>query len=124
MFIEIHHAIRQGDIEKAFDLIEHHFPILIKAPYQPKSSGPHYVLYKLRCQQFIETLRSFGEIKAIQFAQHYLRPHHTLYSDLTNSVTCLIAYENLENDKTKEITSQSRRDIVADQVNEMILGNR
>lgn len=122
--LEIHQAIRQGDIDHAFVLIEEHFPALVQLPYEAKLNGPHYILHKLRCQQFVETLRTSGEMKAIQFAQHYLRPHHPVYRELTDSVTCLIAYENFENDITKDITSQARRDKMADQVNEMILGKK
>jgi hypothetical protein len=113
-------------------LIETHFSQLIrtyntlnrldtslnKTPL-PKS---HYVLYKLRCQQFIEILRTSGDLEAIQFAQRYLRPCSKLYPELTQSVTTLIAYKELENEKTKDLLSQDRRDMLADQVNEMILG--
>lgn len=89
---------------------------------QSKLPKSHYTLYKLRCQQFVEALRTSGEIEAIQFAQYYLRPCHKLYPDLTNSVTTLIAYENLENENVKDLLSQQRRDSIADEVNEMILG--
>lgn len=126
-------------------MIEQHFPNIIKAyntinrtlettiqsdqqlrkQQQQQSAFPksHYILYKLRCQQFIETLRSSGDLQAIQFAQYYLRPCHKLYTELTNSVTTLIAYTDfVENDKTKDLLSQKRRDDIADEVNEMILG--
>jgi hypothetical protein len=82
----------------------------------------HHILYKLRCQQFIETLRTSGDLEAIQFAQYYLRPCSKLYPELTQSVTTLIAYKELENEKTRDLLSQERRDMLADQVNEMILG--
>lgn len=87
----------------------------------PKS---HYVLYKLRCQQFIETLRTSGDLQAIQFAQYYLRPCSKIYPDLTNSVTTLIAYQNLEHEKNNDLLSQERRDSIADEVNEMLLGKK
>lgn len=131
MVLDIHDAIGKGDIGKAFTLIETHFPQLIRT-YNTlnrldtisSASFPklHYVLYKLRCQQFIETLRTCGDLEAIQFAQYYLRPCSKLYPELTQSVTTLIAYKELENEKTKDLLSQDRRDMLADQVNEMILG--
>lgn len=61
-------------------------------------------------------------MEAIQFAQYYLRPCHDIYPDLTNSVTTLIAYEDLESENTKDLLSQQRRDDIAEEVNEMILG--
>lgn len=124
-------AIKRGDIGKAFSLIELHFPALIrtyntinrlslneKPKPLPKS---HYTLFNLRCQQFIEALRFSGEMEAIQFAQYYLRPCHDIYPDLTNSVTTLIAYEDLTSEHTKDLLSQQRRDDIAEEVNEMIL---
>jgi hypothetical protein len=129
--IDIYDAIKQGGIGKAFALIEQHFPALIRTyntinrmevydqTNLPKS---HYTLYKLRCQQFIEALRASGEAEAIQFGKYYLRPYHKFYPELTNSVTPLIAYENLENENVKDLLSQERRDSIADEVNEMILG--
>lgn len=85
----------------------------------PKS---HLVLYKLRCQQFIETLRTSGDSEAIQFAQYYLRPCNRMYKELTNSVTTLIAFPDLEHEETRHLLSQERRNTIADEVNEMLLG--
>ncbi|CAO3607884.1 unnamed protein product [Mucor hiemalis] len=128
---DINDAIKRGDIGKAFTLIELHFPALIRtfntinrlgSNEKPKPLPKlHYTLYNLRCQQFIEALRFSGEMEAIQFAQYYLRPCHDIYPDLTNSVTTLIAYEDLESENTKDLLSQQRRDDIAEEVNEMIL---
>ncbi|KAI8967439.1 CTLH/CRA C-terminal to lish motif domain-containing protein [Mycotypha africana] len=132
---EILTAIKEGQIDKAFILIEKQFPKLIRiyttinrneklTEETPLSTLPklHYTLYKLRCQQFIELLRTTDVLEAIQFAQCYLRPCSRIYADLTNSVTPLIAYEDLEsNEHTQELLSQQRRDDLADEVNEMLL---
>ncbi|KAG2232005.1 hypothetical protein INT48_004815 [Thamnidium elegans] len=128
---DIQTAIQQGDITEAFTLIESHFPQLVKTyehynqskSYQtpPRS---HYILYKLRCQQFIETLRSSGDMEAIAFAQRYLRPCYEYYADYMNNVAVLMAYKDLENDTTRDLFGQHRRDSIADEVNEMILESR
>ena len=107
--------------------METHFPDLITAynNYTPNDAQAlllHSTLYKLRCQQFIETLRTSGDIKAVQFAQKYIRPWRKMYPDITNNVLILIAYHDLENENTRELLSQERRDKMAEQVNKIILG--
>lgn len=127
--LDIQTKIQQGDICKAFTLIESHFPQLIKTyeyfnqlqTYQPPPRS-HYILYKLRCQQFVETLRFSGDMEAIAFAQRYLRPSYNFYTDYMNNIAVLMAYKDVENDTTKELFGQPRRDTIADEVNEMILG--
>ncbi|KAI8646226.1 CTLH/CRA C-terminal to lish motif domain-containing protein [Parasitella parasitica] len=126
---EIHSAIGQGDINKAFALIEKHFSSLLRTydtinrtenVINDKSKLPksHYTIYKLRCQQFVETLRTQGAIEAIQFAKMHFRPHPKLYAELTNDVTVLIAYTDVAN---HDRSGQHHRDSIADEVNEMIL---
>ncbi|OBZ87016.1 hypothetical protein A0J61_04938, partial [Choanephora cucurbitarum] len=127
--LAIIHAIQQGDIAKAFSFMETHFPDLITAynNYTPNDAQAHLLhstLYKLRCQQFIETLRTSGDIKAVQFAQKYIRPWRKMYPDITNNVLILIAYHDLENENTRELLSQERRDKMAEQVNKIILASR
>jgi hypothetical protein len=117
----IHHAIQLGDINKAFKLIEHTFPTIITS--STIREGAHRVLYKLRCQQFIEVLRSEGDAEAIQFAQRHLRQSHPHYADLADSVTCLIAYPH-DNAYAIKLLSQDRRIAIADEVNQMILGKK
>ncbi|GAA5804684.1 hypothetical protein HPULCUR_010187 [Helicostylum pulchrum] len=128
---DIQTAIQKGEISQAFTLVETHFPQLIKTydyynqlqTYQPPPRS-HYILYKLRCQQFIETLRSSGDMEAIAFAQRYLRPCYEYYADYMNNVAVLMAYKDLENDTTRDLFGQPRRDTIADEVNEMILESR
>ncbi|KAG2210422.1 hypothetical protein INT46_004048 [Mucor plumbeus] len=126
---DIHNAIKEGDIGKAFTLIEKHFPNLIRTyntinrmetSLNDKSTLPksHYIIYKLRCQQFVETLKTSGAMEAILFAKFYFRPCSKIYAELTNSATSLIAYTDLEN---HDRSSQHHRDKIADEVNEMIL---
>ncbi|GAN06815.1 hypothetical protein MAM1_0136d06305 [Mucor ambiguus] len=126
---DIHNAIREGDIGRAFTLIEKHFPNLIRAyntinrmeaALQDSSALPksHCTIYKLRCQQFVETLRSSGPIEAIQFAKFYFRPCSKLYKELTDDATSLIAYTDLE---SHDRASQRHRDKIADEVNQMVL---
>ncbi|OAD05555.1 hypothetical protein MUCCIDRAFT_109424 [Mucor lusitanicus CBS 277.49] len=126
---DIHNAIREGDIGRAFTLIEKHFPDLMRiyntinrmeVALQDRSTLPksHCTIYKLRCQQFVETLRSSGPIEAIQFAKFYFRPCSKLYKELTDDATSLIAYTDLA---SHDRSSQHHRDRIADEVNEMIL---
>lgn len=127
--LDIQTKIQQGDIYEAFTLIESHFPQLIKTyeyynqlqTFQPPPRS-HYILYKLRCQQFVETLRFSGDMEAIAFAQRYLRPNYEFYADYMNNIAVLMAYKDVENDTTRELFGQPRRDTIADEVNEMILG--
>lgn len=93
----------------------------MEASLNDKSTLPksHYTIYKLRCQQFVETLKTSGPIEAIQFAKFYFRPCSKIYAELTNNATSLIAYTDLEN---HDRSSQHHRDKIADEVNEMILG--
>ncbi|KAI8368038.1 CTLH/CRA C-terminal to lish motif domain-containing protein [Blakeslea trispora] len=124
---DISYAIQQGDIAKAFSLMETHFPDLIESYNNYTSdtqSTLHSTLYELRCQQFIETLRTQGDIKAVQFAQEHIRPWRKVYPDITNNVLILIAYHDLENENTRELLSQERRDKMAEQVNKTILESR
>ncbi|KAL7328590.1 hypothetical protein PS15p_206837 [Mucor circinelloides] len=127
---DIHNAIKEGDIGRAFNLIEKHFPNLIRiyntinrmeTTPEDKSTLPksHCIIYKLRCQQFVETLRSSGPIEAIQFAKFYFRFCSKIYKELTHDATSLIAYTDLE---SHDRSSQRHRDKIADEVNEMILG--
>ncbi|KAL7313236.1 hypothetical protein PS15m_007006 [Mucor circinelloides] len=126
---DIHNAIKEGDIGRAFNLIEKHFPNLIRiyntinrmeTTPEDKSTLPksHCIIYKLRCQQFVETLRSSGPIEAIQFAKFYFRFCSKIYKELTHDATSLIAYTDLE---SHDRSSQRHRDKIADEVNEMIL---
>ncbi|CAO3618402.1 unnamed protein product [Mucor fragilis] len=126
---DIHNTIREGDIGRAFTLIEKHFPNLIRtyntinrmeAALQDNATLPksHCTIYKLRCQQFVETLRSSGPIEAIQFAKFYFRPCSKIYKELTDDATSLIAYTDLE---SHDRSGQRHRDKIADEVNEMIL---
>ncbi|KAI8071126.1 CTLH/CRA C-terminal to lish motif domain-containing protein [Gilbertella persicaria] len=121
---EIHHAIREGDIAHAFELIQTHFPDLMEAYNTHANTSLHDALYQLRCQQFIEILRAQGDMEAVQFAQQHIRPWRKLYPEITNNVLILIAYNELENDKTRELLSQERRDNIADKVNKVILESR
>ncbi|KAG2211151.1 hypothetical protein INT47_006270 [Mucor saturninus] len=119
---EIHQAIVQGEIDVAFRLLEVHFPVLLQSVYEGKTSGAHFTLHKLRCQEFVEKVKKEGEMKAIAFAQAYLQPSHAVYREITDAVTCLLAYTDYDqNPKTRDITGQGRRDVIANQVNEMIL---
>lgn len=70
-------------------------------------------------------------MEAIEFAQRYIRPCFEYYKEYTETITALIAVKDLNNDTVKDglsqdqkdLLSQNQRDSIADEVNEIILGN-
>lgn len=135
--IELYDAIVQGNIPQAFDLIYRHFPSLAaQDPNAPPTPEPRviehnssidpshlrYILFKLRCQQFIEIIRSSDSVQAIEFAKMYLRPQHKDHQHLRDEVSVLIAYSSPEESNYRHLLSQERRQELADQVNTVVLG--
>ncbi|CAO3696931.1 hypothetical protein G6F70_000492 [Rhizopus microsporus] len=127
---DIYDSIKNGDIEQALTLLEKHFPGLIaeynRFTHRPQidtndASKSHFIIYKLYCQQFIETLKSSGALEAIEFARHYLKPCHEIYKEYANNILYLIAYADLEHERVKDVLSQKHRDDIADEVNELLL---
>ncbi|KAI7853226.1 CTLH/CRA C-terminal to lish motif domain-containing protein [Circinella umbellata] len=131
---ELYDAILGGDIPRAFDVINQHFPTL--AMHDPQQSRPESmtvgndnqnvsqlqrILFKLRCQQFIEIIRSSTEVEAIRFAQTHLRPQHKEFQELTNEVASLIAYPDPHNSNSSHLLSQERRLQLADELNTIVL---
>ena len=134
---DLYDAILNGNIPQAFTLIHRHFPALAAYDTQDpmkleiEQQNNHsidtdlqYIIFKLRCQQFIEIVRTSNEMEAIQFAQTHLKPMHKDYHDLTKQVASLIAYPNPHNDAScSHLLSQERRRQLADEVNKVVLGN-
>ncbi|KAI8147645.1 CTLH/CRA C-terminal to lish motif domain-containing protein [Fennellomyces sp. T-0311] len=124
---DLYDAILNGDIPRAFDVINQHFPALAmhENGMETECNGdvPHlqYILFKLRCQQFIEIVRSSNEVEAIRFAQTHLRPQHKEFQELTNEVASLIAYRDPLNSNSSHLLSQERRLQLADEVNNIVL---
>lgn len=130
---DLYDAILNGNIPQAFTLIHRHFPALaaydtqdpmkLEIEQQKKiDTDLQYIIFKLRCQQFIEIVRTSSEIEAIQFAQAHLKPMHKDYRDLTNEVASLIAYPDPHNASCSHLLSQERRRQLADEVNKVVLG--
>ncbi|KAG0171425.1 hypothetical protein DFQ28_008567 [Apophysomyces sp. BC1034] len=111
---DLHHAILNGDIPRAFGLLDRHFPAIMQ-------NTSNETLFKLRCQQFVEIVRSCSELEAIHFAQDYLKPMHAIYPEQTIEVTSLIAYPDPLNSRARYLLSQERRQQLADEVNRMVL---
>ncbi|KAI8093015.1 CTLH/CRA C-terminal to lish motif domain-containing protein [Halteromyces radiatus] len=143
---DLYDAIERGDIPKAFDLIQQRFPGLLRN--NPLASNNNNddsndmnangviskledqeterigrVLFKLRCQQFIEIVRSSTEVEAIRYAQQYLRPMHKEYQDMITEVASLIAYADPEKSNQAHLLSQDRRRQLADEVNCVVLAH-
>ncbi|KAI9493760.1 CTLH/CRA C-terminal to lish motif domain-containing protein [Zychaea mexicana] len=135
---DLYDAILSGNIPRAFDVIKQHFPTLaMHDPQYPQQeqrtesmtvdhenqsmSQLQYILFKLRCQQFVEIVRSSDEVEAIRFAQTHLRPNNKEFQDLTNEVASLIAYRDPHNSKSSHLLSQERRLQLADEVNTVVL---
>ncbi|KAL1934922.1 hypothetical protein VTP01DRAFT_4062 [Rhizomucor pusillus] len=133
---QLYDAIVQGNIPQAFDLIYRHFPSLAaQDPNAPPTPEPRviehnssidpshlrYILFKLRCQQFIEIIRSSDSVQAIEFAKMYLRPQHKDHQHLRDEVSVLIAYSSPEESNYRHLLNQERRQELADQVNTVVL---
>lgn len=134
--IELYDAITKGDIARAFELIEQHFPALashdaqISSSVEPMAleypvdpSHMQYIVFKLRCQQFIEIVRSSNGVDAIQFARKHLQWGHKEYPEMAQEVSSLIAYNDPANSDCGHLLSQERRQQLADEVNAVVLGN-
>ncbi|KAF7730056.1 Ran-binding protein 9 [Apophysomyces ossiformis] len=111
---ELYQAILNGEIPRAFGLLDHHFPSISRCP-------SHKTMFKLRCQEFIEIVRSCSIIQAIEFAQRHIKPMHSLYPEETIEVSSLIAYPDPFHSCSRYLLSQDRRQHLADEVNRVIL---
>ena len=127
-------AIECGDIPQAFALMEQHFPVFAALDDMPNGHSPpkdpqlaqlHMVLFKLKCQRFIEIIRSStptSSMEALRYAQTYLKPNHGIFKDKVNEVTALIAYADPHQSHSKHLLAQERRDQLAVEVNHVLLG--
>ncbi|KAI8063827.1 CTLH/CRA C-terminal to lish motif domain-containing protein [Gongronella butleri] len=123
---DLYDAIYRGDIPKAFDLIRLRFSGILEdtdhnhAPGSDKARACK-VMFKLRCQQFIEIVRSASEVDAIQYARQHLKPIHKDYQEMITEVASLIAYNDPEKSNQAHLLSQDRRRKLADEVNRVVL---
>lgn len=120
-------AIEQGDIPEAFNLINKHFPVLAAQDnLQPNGSAEatklHMILFKLKCQRFIEIIKSSSELEAIRYAQIHLKPtNNQLKENQVKEVTALIAYVDPYQSQSKHLLTQERRQQLAKEVNHVLL---
>lgn len=85
------------------------------------------VLFKLKCQRFIEIIRSAtptSSMEALRYAQTYLKPNHGIFKEKVNEVTALIAYADPHQSHSKHLLTQERRDQLAIEVNHVLLGKK
>ncbi|ORZ09305.1 CTLH/CRA C-terminal to lish motif domain-domain-containing protein [Absidia repens] len=130
---DIYEAIERGDIPTAFDLIQRRFPGLLQhisnrndvvnvdGLTENEKIWADRVVFKLKCQQFIETVRSSNEVEAIRYAQQNLWPMNEYYQDMITEVAPLIVYTNPEQSSQAYLLSQDCRRQLADEVNDIIL---
>lgn len=126
-------AIEQGNIPIAFDLINQHFPALAAQDLVPNGVPPsndteatklHMILFKLKCQRFIEIIRSTtpaSELEAIRYAQTYLKATNHALKEKVKEVTALIAYSDPYQSQSKHLLTQERREQLAMEVNHVLL---
>ncbi|KAG2180554.1 hypothetical protein INT44_003558 [Umbelopsis vinacea] len=123
---DLYYAIQKGEIAKAFDLLNEHFPVLTSSADVTNRK----VQFRLNCQRFIEIVRLGETLEALKFAQTTLR---ALSNDLKvngtpeeietlSTVSSLIAYQNPEQSPIAKYLDQSYRDETADIVNNAVLG--
>ncbi|CEG68945.1 hypothetical protein RMATCC62417_05103 [Rhizopus microsporus] len=109
-------SIEQGEIHRALKVIKDHFPALLE------HDELQHISFRLRCQHFIEIIRSGSEMEAILYAQKYLKPVRHEFKEQVREVTSLIAYSDPFQSQSKHLMSQQRRDRLAHEVNCAILG--
>ncbi|KAG2207499.1 hypothetical protein INT47_004247 [Mucor saturninus] len=120
-------AIEKGDIPLAFDLINQHFPVLaaqdILQPHDtPEATKLHMILFKLKCQRFIEIIKTSSELEAIRYAQLHLKPANNPWKESqVKEVTALIAYVDPYQSQSKHLLTQERRQQLAKEVNHVLL---
>ncbi|RCH96750.1 Ran-binding protein 9 [Rhizopus azygosporus] len=108
-------SIGQGEIHRALKVIKDHFPALLE------HDELQHISFRLRCQHFIEIIRSGSEMEAILYAQKYLKPVRHEFKEQVREVTSLIAYSDPFQSQSKHLMSQQRRDKLAYEVNCAIL---
>ncbi|CAO3623006.1 unnamed protein product [Mucor hiemalis] len=126
-------AIERGDILEAFELIKKYFPSFaaydvvpngIPPPNDPEGEALHMVLFKLKCQRFVEIIRSStstSSMEALRYAQTHLKAPQDALKEKVNEVTALIAYTDPHQSRSKHLLSQERRDQLATEVNNVLL---
>lgn len=118
----------------AFDLIKRHFPVLAAQDLIPNGIPPpnnraevaeqQDILFQLKCQRFIEIIRtSSSTIDAIRYAQTHLKPTNSRSKEQVKEVTALIAYADPRQSQSSHLLGQQRREQLASQVNQILLGN-
>jgi hypothetical protein len=108
--------IEQGNLVCAFEILEKNFPVL----FEQKDSES--ILFKLRCQHFIEIIRSGSELDAICYAQKHLKPTNHKLKEQVREVTALIAYKDPFQSQSKHLLTQERRQALAQELNSTLLG--
>ncbi|CAO3622415.1 unnamed protein product [Cunninghamella blakesleeana] len=137
---ELYNAIENGEILKAIDLIEKRFPGLIQKDDHINTNtninnnnnnnndnnnnkqleNASRVLFKLKCQQFIEIVRTKPE-EAVLYARQHLQTNRLDYKEMVDEVFVLIAYEDLSKSGQTHLLSQDHRRQLADEVNCVVL---
>ncbi|CAO3623014.1 unnamed protein product [Mucor hiemalis] len=133
MSVGLTDAIERGDILEAFELIKKYFPSFaaydvvpngIPPPNDPEGEALHMVLFKLKCQRFVEIIRSStstSSMEALRYAQTHLKAPQDALKEKVNEVTALIAYTDPHQSRSKHLLSQERRDQLATEVNNVLL---
>lgn len=124
--LDLTKAIEQGDIVEAFNLINKHFPILaaqdtLQSNENVEATKLHMILFKLKCQRFIEIIKSCSELEAIRYAQLHLKPTNQQKENQIKEVTALIAYVDPYQSQSKHLLTQERREQLAIEVNHVLL---
>lgn len=91
-------------------------------PNDPKAILSQEVLFRLKCQRFVEIIRSRATMDAIQYAQINLKPKNHKQRELIKEITTLIAYEDPSTSQSSYLLRQERLDSLAEQVHDVILG--
>lgn len=110
----IREFIVKGDIDNALDAISRFYPTVLKN---------QDIVFKLKCQKFIEMIRSSNINDTLRYGQTELASFYTLpeYEHFLREVFSLIAYIDPYNCTVSYLLDESKRLAVADAVNLAIL---
>ncbi|XP_039041837.1 ran-binding protein M homolog isoform X1 [Hibiscus syriacus] len=115
----VRQLIRNGEIDAAMNRLRDWYPQIVQ---EDKSA----VCFLLHCQKFIELIRVGALEEAvkhgrIELAKFLGLPEENLFDALVMDCVALLAYERPQESSFGYLLQESRRDVVADTVNAMIL---
>uniref|UniRef100_A0A7S3EBH9 B30.2/SPRY domain-containing protein n=2 Tax=Rhodosorus marinus TaxID=101924 RepID=A0A7S3EBH9_9RHOD len=112
--------VRRGEIDEAMQALQTDFPSMLKDPKVK-------IVFDLKCQQLVELSRTNQIEDRLAFAQEHLHEYQDMgeeYSKGLADVIVLVAYPDLEQSPYSDLLEESRRDKVAEDLNQALQGEK